>query len=217
MKIDPSFKPESHYRDSRVAGEYDATRFRSLSGRAFDFFEKRALRGALRRLGNPRRVLDAACGTGRITRFLLDQGLRVIGADISLEMIRVAEGKARGDKNAAGFIQTDLSRLAVKNGAFDAVVCVRLFGHIPREKRVAILKRLAAAGKGPVILGMSASNPFLRLRRKIKTLLGQGLVSYALDRRELEEELREAGLKLKRKRQVLPFISEAVVLTLEKI
>src|SRR5437879_897936 len=84
------------YQIEAVAESYDAKRFRSLRGRTIDALEKRAIRKALahvlRALPCPR-VLDAPCGTGRITELLLDEGLHVTGGDISQPMLDRARRK----------------------------------------------------------------------------------------------------------------------------
>src|SRR5467141_2021469 len=39
------------------------------------------------------RVLDAGCGTGAHLRFMLRQGSKPVGLDLSLQMLRLAKGK----------------------------------------------------------------------------------------------------------------------------
>ena len=42
----------------------------------------------------PKSVLDLACGTGSLSMVLAERGYRVLGADLSEEMLAVAYGKA---------------------------------------------------------------------------------------------------------------------------
>jgi len=70
-----------------------------------------------------RRVLDAACGTGRHAALFSEWGLEVIGADPSAEMVRVASANASA--HGARFVQAGFGELAAKVGdGFDAVVCL---------------------------------------------------------------------------------------------
>ena len=43
---------------------------------------------------HPRTAVDLACGTGSVTAILAKRGLRVIGVDLSEEMLTVAQQKA---------------------------------------------------------------------------------------------------------------------------
>lgn len=53
-------------------------------------------------------VLDLACGTGSTTLALARRGFHVTGLDLSGEMLRVAEEKARLEGLQADFIQADM-------------------------------------------------------------------------------------------------------------
>jgi ubiquinone/menaquinone biosynthesis C-methylase UbiE len=67
----------------------------------------------------PGRALDAACGTGRLTRLLLQRGHSVTGVDTSEEML----AKARTSAPAATYQLASLEALPFADGAFDLVVC----------------------------------------------------------------------------------------------
>jgi SAM-dependent methyltransferase len=66
-----------------------------------------------------RRVLDVACGTGKSFLPLLARGWRVVGCDISGEMLARAAGKAPG----ARLVQADMRALD-RLGSFDLVTCL---------------------------------------------------------------------------------------------
>lgn len=87
-------------------------------------FELPALEQLLSRHG-ARRVLDAACGTGRHAIALAQRGYQLTGSDLSAAMI----ARARENAAAAGvevpFVQAGLGELAsVLPGPFDAVLCL---------------------------------------------------------------------------------------------
>ena len=71
---------------------------------------------------HPRTAVDLACGTGSVSVLLAQQGLRVIGVDMSEEMLTVAQQKADGLKNPPRFVCQKLQNLALPRGV-DLAVC----------------------------------------------------------------------------------------------
>ena len=71
---------------------------------------------------SPRTAVDLACGTGSITVLLAQEGLRVIGVDLSPEMLCVAQQKAQKLETPPLFVCQDLSRLRLPRGV-DLAVC----------------------------------------------------------------------------------------------
>jgi SAM-dependent methyltransferase len=65
------------------------------------------------------RALDAACGTGRHTRRLLQLGHRVIGVDATPEML----GRARAAAPGAELARGDLTGLPLRSASVDLAVC----------------------------------------------------------------------------------------------
>ena len=74
----------------------------------------------------PRRVLDAACGTGMHTIALAQRGYAAAGADLSASMVERARQNAAAAGVAATFQAAGFGTLAQTfgKGAFDAVVCL---------------------------------------------------------------------------------------------
>lgn len=94
-------------------------------------FELPVLEGLLARYG-ARRVLDAACGTGRHAIALAERGYQVLGADLSAGMVAQATANALAAGVEVPFVEAGLGELAVAApGPFDAVLClgqdIRLF------------------------------------------------------------------------------------------
>ena len=54
-------------------------------------------------------VLEVACGTGRVALRLARSGLRVVGIDLSAEMLQIARRKAHGLANVS-WVQADMRR-----------------------------------------------------------------------------------------------------------
>lgn len=98
---------------------------RSVSGHAYDStYEQRAASGQnvhgeadfVTRF-EPKSVLDAGCGTGRVGRELAGRGVEVVGVDIDPEMLDTARRKARDvEWRLADLSTVDLAR------EFDVIV-----------------------------------------------------------------------------------------------
>lgn len=68
----------------------------------------------------PETVVDLACGTGTMAKMLAQQGFRVIGVDISEDMLAVAEEKSRGLD--VRYLHQDMRALTLSEPV-DTVVC----------------------------------------------------------------------------------------------
>jgi ubiquinone/menaquinone biosynthesis C-methylase UbiE len=72
------------------------------------------------------RILDAACGTGRHTRYLVDLGHHVTGLDPSAEMLREAIDKVPD----ARFVRGSVEAVPFATDSFDAAVCSLALTHL---------------------------------------------------------------------------------------
>ncbi len=72
------------------------------------------------------RALDAACGTGRHARQLVELGHQVVGIDLTPEML----SRARGSVAGATFLKANLCDIPQSDGQFDLVVCGLALAHI---------------------------------------------------------------------------------------
>ena len=155
--LDASMRPEERslrrqvadfYGDRGVADGYAARRYAGRGGQRLAGREMRIVAGLLPTGG---RVLDVACGTGRIGAALgPDRGL--VGLDLSAAMLRQAHATggykalARGDAYAVPFA----------DASFDATVALRLVFHFPDPGP--ILKELArVTGPGGLVVFETAN------------------------------------------------------------
>jgi ubiquinone/menaquinone biosynthesis C-methylase UbiE len=105
----------------------------------------------------PSVVLDAACGTGRHSASLAERGHRIIGVDLSREML----DRARTKVPAGDFREGNLTALPLGSDAVDAAVCGLAIVHLPDVSDAAReLARVVRPG-GRVII--SDVHPFLVL------------------------------------------------------
>ncbi len=71
---------------------------------------------------HPRTAVDLACGTGSVSLLLAEKGLKVIGVDMSEEMLTEAAQKAQGMDNPPMFVRQKLEQLRLPKGV-DLAVC----------------------------------------------------------------------------------------------
>lgn len=212
-----SFDPRTEYQSVETAKAYDATRFTSLSGRAFQWAEWRALRAMLRRVPAGALVLDSPCGTGRVLCRLAQQGFRVIGADISAEMMAVARARIPASGQAR-FARMDLTRIALDDRSVEAVLSIRFLPHISPGERTTMLREFGRVARRAVILTFSVSTPWHRLRRKVKRALGHPRpVRHPVTEAELQAELRAAGLRELARSSTVPVVSEQIIVLAEPV
>ncbi len=76
------------------------------------------------------RILDLGAGTGRTSIPLSLRGARVVSADASFPMLRVAMGNARRSGTTLSGVRADAHRLPFRDGSFDAVICFRMIMHV---------------------------------------------------------------------------------------
>lgn len=77
-------------------------------------------------------VLEVGCGTGRQSMPMASHGARVIGVDVSEEMLYQAQKRAKLEKveTMTDFIVADAEALPLKNSAFDACVMIGALHHV---------------------------------------------------------------------------------------
>jgi ubiquinone/menaquinone biosynthesis C-methylase UbiE len=96
----------------------------------------------------PGRALDAACGTGRHTKYLAEKGFDTTGIDCSPEMLELARVKVP----EARFELGDLTAIPFASGSFDFALCALALDHTDDLRTpVAELARVVRPG-GCVII-----------------------------------------------------------------
>ncbi|MEV4429525.1 methyltransferase domain-containing protein [Streptomyces sp. NPDC049602] len=107
-------------------------------------------RRVLEELGDePARVLDVGCGDGEMVLRLAAAGHRIIGTDVSSDMLKRAEEKvaAAGLDDRVRLIEADIYELPFESEAFDAVCCHGVVMYLPDSAEpIANLARLVAPG-----------------------------------------------------------------------
>ncbi len=81
------------------------------------------------RLGDPDRILDAGCGSGRVTEHVMRRwpGALLVALDSSADMLREAAKRLAPWKDRVSFVQADLAAPLPDLGLFDAVLSTAVF------------------------------------------------------------------------------------------
>jgi len=170
--------------------------------RAYHVWETETLTRALPR-SRGARVLDLACGLGRVSRVLSARGARVVGVDNALAMLRRTR-RALGGSRRGAVAQAASHALPFADGSFAAVVCFGLLEHLPRglqEKTLAEAFRVLSPGGSlflvlnnnhSLLLRAGEDNSFRRAEQ-----LANGYFCGLVDRRRLTAALGRRGARVR--------------------
>lgn len=78
-------------------------------------------------------ILDAGCGYGRVAERLLSTGAKVVGVDISRQMITYCHQELRGE--FAGVV-ADVEKLPLHDATVDKIVCAGVLVHVESPEQV---------------------------------------------------------------------------------
>lgn len=103
---------------------------------------------------SPRTAVDLACGTGSVTAILAEKGLRVIGVDMSEDMLTIAQQKASELENQPLFLCQQLQRLYLPRGVDLAVCALDSLDYItePRDCAEAIRRVYKVLNPGGIFI-----------------------------------------------------------------
>ncbi|MBI4489157.1 MAG: class I SAM-dependent methyltransferase [Deltaproteobacteria bacterium] len=137
------------------------------------------------------RILEAGCGTGNMTSFLLERGF-VVAVDNDLECLEEVRSRFRSQKNLQ-ILHTDLEDGVVSKAAHygvNTVICVNTLEHIQDDEKVLRNFHLLLPEGGKLILLVPAiKRLFSPLDKKAGHYMRYG-------RRELTEKLQRNGFKV---------------------
>ena len=178
MSADPDkpVLPHSDYRSSHLEeGEDYHAKFEEQVYRALIWsLEREALEAliAARPDAGQTRLLDFACGTGRVLGALARHAGTATGVDISASMLAVAKRVAPGTE----LICADLTRESpLKDRQFDVITAFRFFPNAEpalREDAMGVLARLLAPGGSIIINNHRRAGSSKHRLRKLRARLG---------------------------------------------
>jgi len=208
------------YQEDNVANEYDKKRFYGIKGRFVDWREKKLMVNAIKDCGivPPAQIIDVPTGTARLAIDLANIGYDVTGLDISNKMIEQGRKKLQNTpiENKVKFEVGNGESLPFQDATFDCSVSLRLFGHVPPDTRCNILKELSRVSKSHVVIAYYGKHTLQTLLRK-KSRAKRQVPWYPVNNKEIQDELKEANLKIIKTKWLIPLLSETIIVIAKKI
>ncbi len=145
-------------------------------------------------------ALDLGCGTGITLNHLATRFERVIGLDISKEMLRGYEGGHRAGARVA-LLLADMTALPIAPASIDVILCRSALHHLDDEAAALAEMRRTLKPGGFLVIGEPANdNPLFRLARFCARRLPSFGKIHTIDRgysrQQLFGLLRQAGLRV---------------------
>lgn len=110
------------------------------------------------------KILDAGCGSGRLSNETAKRCYKVFGMDYSHGMLTKANNICNGDdKPNVTFLQGDIEFLPLKDSSFDVIVCLGVIAYLKAEDKA--LRELARALKPGGVLILSIFNEARLVKR----------------------------------------------------
>ena len=156
VRPDKRIPASARYR-GEAAEHYDSIRTQGRKWRR----EQEIVQELLSALAGGNDILDVPLGTGRFLEIYQELGLIPVGLDISEDMLQVANEKASEQACDLRTCVSDVKSIPFLNGAFDGVICIRLFNLIPLEECQRALEELARVSRCHVIIGIRHYVPLL--------------------------------------------------------
>lgn len=103
---------------------------------------------------NLKKVLDVGCGTGRLVKFLNDNGFKAYGCDVSKEAVTVAK---RINGTPKIFLAA-ATKLPAKNSSYEIITAISVIEHLKKNDARKFLKEAARVLKSGGILFLVTPN-----------------------------------------------------------
>jgi ubiquinone/menaquinone biosynthesis C-methylase UbiE len=144
----------------RNAHHYDEQRYVSAEGRFFNEFEGNIVQEWLD-LTPSSTALDMPAGTGRLSVAMAASGARVVGLDISRNMLGVAADKKRtSEAKRMHLAQGSGAQLPFADNTFDAVISFKFFHLIPNDLKPIMIREMVRVLKPGKPLVIEFNSPF---------------------------------------------------------
>lgn len=192
-------RAKARYRDADVAEGYDSWRYDTPRGRRRNARDLaaigRALDEAARRGAPVRDGLDLPCGTGRLSPLLRDRRIAAAGADVAIEMLRVARRKLGA---ALPVFQCSADAIPLADRSLDAVFAIRFLFHLDAEGRRRVLTEMARVSRRWVVVDIRHRYNLRWVGWSVRRALGLlPRMQHRFSREGLRSELSAAGLAVR--------------------
>jgi ubiquinone/menaquinone biosynthesis C-methylase UbiE len=157
--------------DQDVAAHYEAW-YETPDGKRADALEKALLGRLLERFQSDGSALEVGCGTGHFTRWLVAQGFRAVGLDLSTPMLAQAQAL-----DGHPLVQGDGYRLPFADSSFDLVAMITTLEFLERPRQA--LSEALRVGRNGMLLGVLNRCSTLGVQRRLAGLSGETIYDAA--------------------------------------
>ncbi|MBI3607164.1 MAG: methyltransferase domain-containing protein [Nitrospirae bacterium] len=184
----------AHHDFTDLAASYDAW-YQTPLGAFAHALEQEAIFG-LADVTSGERVVDIGCGTGIYALELARRGLRVVGLDVSFEMLAIAREKCRSAGLTGLWVCGSAEALPFRSASADLALAVTSLCFVAHPDRAVEEMGRVIAPDGRVVLGELNRWSSWALVRRLKGLVTDTIYNRAhfWSRRELERLLRRNRL-----------------------
>jgi ubiquinone/menaquinone biosynthesis C-methylase UbiE len=158
--------------NEKTAQVYDRW-FEMKKGSLADWLEKE-LMSRIVELKPGEIILDVGCGTGNHIQYFLERGMKTIGVDISLPMLRVAQNKV-GERSRLCLGKAEA--LPFKANCFDCVSLITTLEFV--EDPLKTLQEAVRVSRKEIILGILNKYSLTALGRRIKGIFHPSIYNEA--------------------------------------
>jgi 2-polyprenyl-3-methyl-5-hydroxy-6-metoxy-1,4-benzoquinol methylase len=152
-------------------------------------------------------VLDIPSGGGRVGLFLAKQGYQVTCADYSQAMVDITRQSANASGANIAVDQQNIEAMTYGDGAFDTVVCFRLFHHFPdRAIRARAVREMCRVACDRVALSYFSPWAFSAVERKVRGWVKGRQMKFATSLGEVRGYFDACGFELERDFGQLPLV-----------
>lgn len=187
------------FRRDEVA-DYERRRYRGLDQKIVHNREQRILDRVFVRIASSGKfpVLDAPCGYGRFSAFLLGRSSFLASCDLSLAMVERAAARRSAAARPSGVVADLKQGLPFAPAAFAVVFSLRFFHHLHEavDRRV-VLAEFHRVSRGWAVVSFYRLNPLHRFQRWVRRRLKHSRTRIKMiTREEFESEAQQAGWKV---------------------
>ncbi len=189
----PSTSDDTRFWD-RAARKYAGDPIKDMAG------YERTLERARQLLGSSDRVLELGCGTGTSALLLAPSVGRIVGSDVSGEMIAIAREKAAAQASAnAEFKVAPAEHTPGADGSFDAALAFNLL-HLLGDRPAMFRNAYRLLKPGGLLISktpcLSEMNVLVRLAIPVMRLAGKAPYVAFFGADQLESEIAAAGFTI---------------------
>jgi len=149
------------------AENYDQNRYSSDKQKKIDEYAKAVVLDLVGDVEH-KTVLDCGCGTGRFADLFVQRGAKVVGMDISENMIKIAKKKVP----LAEFVIGDVLNMPFEERQFDIVACSQVLTHLHEYRKPLLEMKRVIKENGTITIDMRnilwPFRPLQILRQKIE-------------------------------------------------